>query len=154
MEKAGSGLGMWSKKNFVLVVNKLMYYEPDNKARVKGVLDFNLITCAIKVSRKDIRAFKILTYKSDRVFHFKCSTEQERKEWVKAINEQIVSSKGYQRNLTKVARQPSFWKFDRITQKELMETANTGDIILFRTYGLMSKFQRLVTWSRVGNTKH
>eukprot|EP00826_Nyctotherus_ovalis_P059507 TRINITY_DN8282_c0_g1_i19.p1 TRINITY_DN8282_c0_g1~~TRINITY_DN8282_c0_g1_i19.p1 ORF type:complete len:184 (-),score=55.26 TRINITY_DN8282_c0_g1_i19:137-688(-) len=30
-----------------------------------------------------------------------------------------------------------------------METANTGDVILFRTYGLMPKFQRVVTWSRI-----
>jgi len=154
MEKKGSRFGIWSEKNCVLIGNKLMYYGPDNNKWLKGILDFNLITCAIKASRKDVRVFKVIVWKSDQIFHFRCSTEQERKEWVKAINEQIVSSKGYKKNLTKVAIQPRFWKFDRMTQKELIETATTGDIILFRTYGFMSKFQRTITCSRVGNIKY
>lgn len=133
-----------------MVSNKLLYYEPENNVQAKGVLDFNLISSAIKISKKDQKVFKIVTFKSDKVFHFRCPTEQETKEWVKMISGQIVTSKGYQSNLTRVAIQSSFWKFDRITQKELLETAKTGDIVLFRSYGLMPKFQRLITCSRIG----
>jgi len=152
VEKKHPRLPIWSKRQLVIFVNKLVYYEMGNDLQAKGVLDFDLISCAIKVSREDQKVFKLIVFKSERVFYFRCLTEQETKEWIKSINEHIVTSRGYGNKLTRVAIQPSFWKFDRISQKELIETANTGDIILFRTHGFMSVCQRFITQSRTGNS--
>ena len=150
IEKKHPKFSTWSKRNVILVPNKIFYYEPGNDVQAKGVLDFNLISCTIGVKKNQSNIFKLQILKSNREFYFRCQDEKEAKEWIKAISDQITSSKGYQKNLSRVSIQPKFWKLDRISQSELMEIADTGDIVLFRTYGMMPIIQRIITWSRIG----
>ena len=149
LEKKHPNLPIWSKRIVVLISNKLIYYDLGNDDQAKGVLDFNLLSCDLKVKKKDPRIFMVVVFKSTRKFYFKSETLEIAKKWIKAINREIINSKGYHTNLTRVSLQPKFWKLDRISQDELMETAETADIVLFRTYGFMSKIQRVITWSRI-----
>ena len=52
--------------------------------------------------------------------------------WYQAIISQIVKSKGYKEPLLRVVKLPKFWHFDRTTNKNFVENADTGDILLFR----------------------
>ena len=150
MEVKHPGCSTWTDKNIILYPNTLFFYSFDNNVQAEGVLDFNLISAIIKVKTEDTKIFEILIFKLSCTFCFRCPDKDTAKEWLKAINYQITTSKGYQKSLTKVSLQPGFWKFDRISEKDLIENSMVGDIVLFRAYGFIPAVQRFFTCSRTG----
>ena len=139
---------MWAKRRVRLVPGKLAYFIPDHEKQIRGIIDFNLVSCVLKVGNNN--KFRISILRTTKEFTFRCDTKIERDGWIKEIQNEIWKSKGYNKILTKVVIQPLFWKFDRISQEELMNTASTGDIILFRSHGVLASFHHLITCSKVG----
>lgn len=142
--------GNFKAKICKLIGNKFCYYRNENQKKVKGILDFDILSCTIEIGKENSNIFRILVFKSSKYFTFKASCQSDCQIWVKGIHKRIISSKGYQKNLTKVALQPLFWKYDRISQKDVPIIGDTGDIILFRSYGAMASIQRFFTCSYVG----
>jgi len=147
-KRCGRLITNWAPRNCKLMNHKLKYYKHENCKVAKGVINFDLLTCAIEVEAPV--TFRILILKSSKIFYFRASDPASLKEWVYAIHRQILLSEGARHPLTSVSLQPNFWKYDRMSQEALMQTANTGDLILFRSYGFMAKVQRLFTCSYTG----
>jgi len=140
----------WSVRKCKLRINKLCYYHPGQDIAAKGVIDFNLLTCAIETeanNTKDARKFRIVILKSDKIFLFQANTNENMKDWVLKIQKQIAGSDGFLRHITKVALQPYFWRRDRISSDAFFNNAQTGDLVLFRTMGYGGAMQRFFTCS-------
>ncbi len=159
LEKLGAGKfsSHWTARKCRLQGQKLIYYRSKAEGKMRGVLDFDLLTCALEVEfiskagkEKRVIGFRIHVFMSSKVFAFRAASVEEAQDWVKKIQKQISVSKGFGHYLTKVALQSAFWKFDRISQRTLMQTASTGDVILFRSYGFIANFQRCITCSSIG----
>ena len=83
-----------------------------------------------------------------RTFEFKTKTEAECDDWVRKIAKSIKHSKGNCDNLKIVGAK--FWKGKNIREEDLLEHAQTGDILLFRSKSFNSKMQRSLTRSFYG----
>ena len=140
----------WSPKVCRLIGNKLYYSNPKTDKETKGVIDFDLLTCALEVGKGESNTFRINVFYNERAFTFRAKTQFDAHQWIKAIHRQILASAGYHKGYTKLAIQPKFWKHDRISNRGLVEVGNTGDIILFRSYGFIAGVQRFITCSAVG----
>ena len=92
----------------------------------------------VQVSKSDPKVFRISVLKATRSFTFRCENEENAKDWIKLIHEQILTSKGHSKVMTKTSIQEKFWKFDRISPQQLAEISDTGDIILFRSYDFIA----------------
>ena len=139
----------WKARKCKLIGQKLFYYIPGKESQIRGVIDFDLLSCGLQV-QEDALIFRILILMSEKKFVFKASSKEEMRDWIYKLQKQIVLSKGHAKCLTRLAIQPKFWRKDRISEKALMQTANTGDLVLFRTYGFLAKVQRFFTCSAVG----
>lgn len=150
-KKHGKICEYWTPKLCKLYRNKLVFYSTENLDTIKEVIDFNLLKCTIEVSKvKDYNAFRILVLGSKKIFTFRLESYTQLKEWVYAIYKQIISSKCYRKNMTYVALQRHFWRYMRISPMAIQRTANTGDLVLFRSKGCMPLFLRCFTCSDSG----
>ncbi len=152
MEKqCGRLFRTWSPRFCKLVDHKLVYYKSDTPKAARGVVDFDLVTCAVETEQNPSPlAFRLLVLKSSKVFVFRCASSPDLLSWVAAIHSTITRSEGFRRDLTTVAIQPQFWRHDRMSQDTLLRIGNTGDLILFRSFGFTSVVQRLFTCSYIG----
>ena len=73
------------------------------------------------------------------------SHNEEAISWLKAIETNHKTSRGYKQDLTRAAVQKNFWKCLRWSQADFINNASTGDILLFKGNSFFSKFQRIVT---------
>eukprot|EP00923_Selenidium_pygospionis_P042483 GHVN01073469.1.p2 GENE.GHVN01073469.1~~GHVN01073469.1.p2 ORF type:complete len:575 (+),score=84.09 GHVN01073469.1:3205-4929(+) len=100
---------------------------------------------AAKLATKEV-VFRLRPQGSKRVFEFK-APYTEATAWVSLLGPLARGNNDH--NLTyhslAVARQPHFWKIDRVAPHKFQEIADTGDILLFRTRRTVSKIQRLLT---------
>jgi hypothetical protein len=154
LEKAcGKGNKKWVPRLCKLQDHKLYYYKVENEINVQGVIDFDILTCALEVEsipNGEAKVFRIIILKSEKIFTFRSESNADMKDWVFKIQRQISSSIGHFRDLTKVVIQPKYWKRVRISQDSFKRTAQTGDVILFRTFGCCGTLQRCITCSETG----
>ncbi len=138
----------WGARLCKLRNNKFVYYKPTNVNTICGVLDFNLLTCAVEVHRTtEQNVFRIRVLKSPRAFVFRAASNTDLMEWVYQIQRQIQTSDGFRTDMTAVAIQPAFWHYLRISPAAVQQTANTGDLVLFRSSGAMPWILRVLMCS-------
>ena len=65
--------------------------------------------------------------------------------WLKIIEIHHKTSRGYRQDLTRAAIQKDFWKWLRWSEKDFINNASTGDILLFKGKSFFSKFLRFIT---------
>ncbi|KAL4500404.1 hypothetical protein ABPG72_003355 [Tetrahymena utriculariae] len=139
----------WQKRWCVLKDQKLFYYKNEKSYRQYGVICFNIISCRaeIKVGQKSKTKKLFLTFPNhEKTFTFKSDDPaQPIEKWYNEIVNHIVQSQGYKNNLRLEAKR--FWRDDRISQKEFIEQADTGDLILFRGKSIEARLQRAFTGS-------
>ncbi len=70
------------------------------------------------------------------------------KEWIRQLKISLASSKGTSQNLKIVGSK--FWKGTYIREEDLLNEAQTGDVILFRSKSFNSRMQRSLTRSYYG----
>lgn len=141
----------WGARLCKLRNSRLVYYKPTNVNVVSGVLDFNLLTCAVEVDRETAHnSFRIVVLRSSREFVFRAASNSDLMEWVYQIQRQIQTSKGYRHELTSVSIQPHYWRYMRVSPDVLRRTADTGDLVLFRSKGVLPWLMRTVTCSGTG----
>lgn len=79
-------------------------------------------------------------------FKFRAKEPAEAQQWVQALNEHILESKGYRRqSLAPLTR--CFWKQEQISEEQFLLKANTFDILLFKCKHFAGKITRLATGS-------
>lgn len=89
----------------------------------------------------------VVSGKREKEFWFRVKSEEDADEWVNAISFYIDKNK---RNSWRRFSVDKFWKFRMITVQELEMVVSTGDILLFTSNHVVSKFQRALTQSRFG----
>jgi hypothetical protein len=126
------------------------YYSGDI---LKGVIDFSIITAKIEYSLKR-SSFRIKVENSLKCFDFLVPNtysnhKQIRDGWLKAIHRVMISANNSARKRPKLPMEKlKFWKFDRICEKTFLNTADTGDVLLFTTHNVGGQMQRFVTRSK------
>ena len=91
------------------------------------------------------KRFNLLITGIDREFNFKASDEKTAEKWIEALKFHITDSEGfrYQKTIPKgVSSKP--WKFDSITERQFINLADTGDILLFKGNNFSGGLQRTV----------
>ena len=113
-KKSPSLLKGWQERLGVLKDRKLSYYKGSVDTLPRGVINFDLFQCEVERSQQKPTDFVLKLTNSNRIFEFRCPTEQERNRWVNALNEHIKDSAGHKikRNLN--VNKP--WKFDTISE--------------------------------------
>lgn len=113
-KKGEKFLKAWQQRYFVLKNQMLLYYKSDKDTHPRGVA--HLDECEVKdSSNKTKKQFSFEIYHPNRrLFEFYCDTEDERREWVAAIQAAIEAS-----NTTKLAERAQNMRkeIDRLLQK-------------------------------------
>jgi len=149
LKKSRNLLIGWQKRYLILDGRKLKYHKGRDGKKLAGVIDFDLLTCAIKIEDKaEPLIFKVEFLATKRSFRFKTGSTEELKKWMVALNENMHSSQGSRVDLTKVAIQRNFWRYQRTSEQKFFQMADTGDILLFRGKSFGSKLQRAFTRSK------
>jgi hypothetical protein len=141
VKKRSNKLKLWQKRFLVLETSKLKYYHSESDQKPAGIIDFDVLTVEVILENND---FILEISDSSRNFHFRTQTEQDARDWVYFISMKSQISKG-SKAISPVSLNDKFWKFDRISQHQFEDLAETGDILLFRSKSALSKMQRAVT---------
>lgn len=135
----------WLYRYFTLTDNRLIYFHSTTDTRQKGVFDFNQLSVASINSTAVKFEIQISFIGSDYVLRLRASSTEELSEWILALNLNIACSLGMRKELTVVIQKPKFWRYQRISDYYFRRHANTGDILLFRSKGVVAKMQRGIT---------
>lgn len=137
----------WQKRYFVLVDDKLKYFKNEKefreKVHPKGILDFSRIKLKIESPKTNHILIHILG--CERVFHLKLADQAQFDIWYQALEAEITKFK--QSDHFKTRKHTfdfslDFWRFNLIDEKQFLEQAETGDLLLFRGNHLGGKIQR------------
>eukprot|EP00742_Colponemidia_sp_Colp-10_P002997 GILJ01003198.1.p1 GENE.GILJ01003198.1~~GILJ01003198.1.p1 ORF type:complete len:467 (+),score=67.59 GILJ01003198.1:137-1537(+) len=153
-KKSPNPLKGWQQRYFRLSDRKLNYYKDHNSKVQLGCINFDIVTVEVTVLGNDSPTrFRIAPLGSSRVFELQTESSEDLLDWARCLYKHINRSEGQRINMTSVALQSKFWKFDRISEKQFRDMADTGDIILFRSKDAVAKMQRSFTrshWDHVG----
>ena len=135
----------WLYRYFALNDSKLLYFHSSTSTRQKGVFDFNQLSVASINSTSIKFEIQIAFIGSDYLLRLRASNTEELSDWILALNLNIACSLGMRKELTTVIQKPKFWRYQRISDYFFRRHANTGDILLFRSKGVVAKMQRGLT---------
>lgn len=140
MEKRSpSFLKIMQKRYFVLRNRMLFYYKSEshfkNHMPIKGVLNFQQVCFEATFTQKKLKIV-LKMQGSNRLFILRCQNEEDFLVWQKKLTHSIDYSYGKVKKLTIddysdiINNMFEFWRFLRVTEKMLKQTADVGDIIL------------------------
>ena len=132
----------WLNRYFTLENCRLLYFHSESDKRQKGVFDFNQLSVATISSTMQKFEIKISFIASDYILRLRAQNTEDLSDWVLALNLNISSSLGMRKELTLVISKAKFWRYQRISDYFFRRHANTGDILLFRSKGMVAKVQR------------
>lgn len=119
----------------------------------KGVINFDLFKC--ECIRLDSNS-KQNNCKNDTLFQikiqgvyfrhfiFRASSAEECTQWINEIDKHIKHSEGFLLNKS-VQGNYNPWRYDNLSEKQFLEVADTGDILLFQTGTKTGNFIRKIT---------
>lgn len=136
----------WLQRYFVLKNKTLSYYRMENDPFPKGVFDFDQLTVTVHVSPATFE-LTIVPLQGRRRLRLKCAHLEDLWAWAYAVHAHVRVSLGAARDMTVVGMQKYFWRRTRIAERDFAAVASTGDLLLFRSKSMASRFQRLVTRS-------
>ncbi|CAD8203272.1 unnamed protein product [Paramecium octaurelia] len=132
---------------------RFTYYNIKNKDKPLGILDFDYQKYIFSfVKSKDdqyIQSFILQPEGCEKKFEFvvPTRTRDQSKQWVQLIQQYIYQSYGCQNNITSMSRYHRFWRHERILDPQILNQAQTGDLLIFRTRGTLQNLQRSITRS-------
>lgn len=140
--KRGKGLfKRWVRRFFVLDSFELNYFYQPTKEILGGSLNVNIMNVSISFDSDKIKIFNL---SKKNVMSLKADNLNETLMWFEDIYIHIKTSFG---PYAIINESRLFSKFYRITDKDLLNTAKTGDLLLFKGKYFLSKVQRIVTRS-------
>lgn len=135
----------WQRRYFVLNDKKLYYYANEATKRPKGIINFDLVTVTLITEETHAGPRLVLSPLScKRKFKLRAQTTGEHSEWCRALAEHIAHSQGARCSIPSTVGK-MWWRFDRISLKQFESTAVTGDLLLFRSFNIAARVQRLFT---------
>ena len=135
----------WLYRYFTLENCMLIYFESEEDTKQRGIFDFNQIsvnTIDCTQHKFEIRmSFIGCSY----LLRLRASSTEELSDWILALNLNASCSLGMRQELTAVSQKSKFWRYQRISDYHLRRNANTGDLLLFCSKGVLAKVQRGIT---------
>ncbi|KAM3135015.1 hypothetical protein pb186bvf_012839 [Paramecium bursaria] len=131
---------------------RFTYYSNKNRDKPLGILDFDwqkyIFTYQLNKEQQIIE-FKFQPEGSDKKFIFQVPSKmrEEFKDWVTLIQNYIIYSYGFQNTQTSIVKQYRFWRHERILNQDIINYAQTGDLLVFRNKGTLANIQRSITRS-------
>lgn len=108
------------------------------------MINFDHFTCCLQTSNSNKGFFTIEVEGQQRKFELRAGTKEEADDWIEEIEMHINSSDGgRQQKIGDKILKP--WKYNTISEKQFIKAADTGDILLFKSKGMNSRFIRTVT---------
>ena len=132
----------WLNRYFTLENCCLLYFHSESDKRQKGVFDFNQLSVATINSTIKKFEIEISFIASDYILRLRAQNAEDLADWVLALNLNISVSLGMRKELSLVISKHKFWRYQRISDYFFRRHANTGDVLLFRSKGMVAKFQR------------
>ena len=118
-----------------------MWFKTDEEKIPQGVINMDFFK--VSVTSTDSQ-FQLTIDGQDRKFVFKTETSDVAENWHKSLDIHISASegqtKGGEKNLTGGIKKP--WKFDCLSEDQFTGSADTGDILLFRSNHAMTGITR------------
>ena len=120
-------------------------------------IDLDLVTCKL-IIHKEKQKFRLLLlgYKKQNSFKylksikkikFNCTNIEKSSFYhiCEIINKSILLSEGYKNNLFGINFRKNYYTKPFISVLNFVKEANTGDILLFKSFSTLSKYQRCIT---------
>lgn len=132
LEVKREGLIWESWKRFYCSLSDCIFKGMDQPTdlRVKFSLNFNLVTVRVFIVDDEIQIFPVGSSKS---FHFKARSQVEFDAWAVALHCHITESVGAELPLIKTTQVRKYWRKNFITMEQLRTSAQTGDLLLFKS---------------------
>ncbi|CAD8119501.1 unnamed protein product [Paramecium sonneborni] len=132
---------------------RFTYYNIKNKEKPLGILDFDfqkyIFTYVKSKDEAYIQSFILQPDGCEKKFEFvvPSRTREQSKQWVSLIQQYIQQSIGCQNNIMSMSKYHRFWRHERILDHQILDQAQTGDLLIFRTKGTLQNLQRSITRS-------
>lgn len=131
LKKSPSLFGQWQKRFFMLKDRRLKWYlAKKNRSSMvqRGVINFDEFTCRVQMKSGSCISISIEGQK--RTFLIRAESGAEAKEWLFCLNRHLLASSGFSSVISaNKLRKP--WKFENISERQFIEEADTGDLLLF-----------------------
>mmetsp|Transcript_12777 Transcript_12777/g.23788 ORF Transcript_12777/g.23788 Transcript_12777/m.23788 type:complete len:353 (+) Transcript_12777:419-1477(+) len=137
----------WQWRYFELKDKKLYYFKNTVGRKPKGIINFDLVNIEI-VDVKNSKEFMLVPHGCKRKFRIRAETVATKENWLNAISEHLMMSDGKSRKISRIVTTKEWWRIDRISELQFLHSADTGDILLFRSQDASSKLQRALTFSK------
>ncbi|CAD8119027.1 unnamed protein product [Paramecium sonneborni] len=150
LKKSKNSEQEWKQRWTVCKNNRLIYYLPEDRNSPHGVLDFNIMSYSlqdVKDQQQNIIEFVLIPNGSKKKFIFKAETSQETTKCYQIVKENKDTSWGAKQVLDSLNKYPIFWRTDRISYQQFLQTGDTADILLFRSNETNALIQRGLTGS-------
>ena len=142
----------WQTRHVELKDGILKYFkEVGGGMQNQGTLNFDLYCCAVTQSPKKKDQFSITFSGNEREFWFKAANEAEALQWISALTAHIKFSEGFLKKSI-APKTSEFWRQEQISEKQLVELADTFDILLFSCNTSGGKIIRTYTGSEFGKS--
>lgn len=137
----------WQWRYFELKDKRLYYFKNTVGRKPKGVINFDLVTIDI-VDVRNSCEFILVPQGCSRKFRIRAENEALKLDWLSDLNAHLITSEGRSRKMTRIAGVSEWWRIDRISEMQFLKSADTGDILLFRSQDTGAKIQRALTMSK------
>lgn len=111
------------------------------------MLNFDFYKCEVNPVKDEPLCFNLVLSGTERIFHLKAASVEESQKWQEALLKEIYKSEGMLKNLRISNDIKKPWKFDNMSEKQFLNKANTGDLLLFRGSQAGSMITRTLTGS-------
>ena len=135
----------WLQRYFTLENCMLIYFQHEEDTRQSGVFDFNQLSVNTIDCTQQKFEIRISFIGSTYLLRLRARSTEDLSEWILALNLNVGCSLGMRKELTSVVQKKKFWRYQRISDYYLRRHANTGDVLLFRSKGVLAKMQRGIT---------
>ena len=142
----------WQKRWIRLCDGQLMYFKQNSSTKdwdhLAGVLNFDLYECELHTDEKKL-SFEIAIKGISRGFVFRCEFREELNMWTEALTQSLFQSEGVAHKL-RAPQTDRFWYVNQVTERQFCETADTFDIVLFKSKTSGAFVTRTFTGSEFG----
>jgi hypothetical protein len=155
LKKSGV-LDRWKPRYCSIEKSQCLIYRSDATELLASIINFRQFLTTLEMNIESLVftyylciSYRVIVYSRHRVkkFTFRTKTQEEFVEWTETISFYIEKNKNNNWRQLDVEK---FWKFRIMTTQEFEIVAATGDVLLFTSNYVVSKFQRVFTQSRFG----
>lgn len=147
LEKKSSGLLNWWKARYFTLKNRILTESLSEKANKPTlIINFDQISVGIEYFEGSNSEEILISISGSAGFRLR-STGCNLKKWVEIFVINICESQGVIKELS-ICDNQKILKYTRLSNRQFLNSAQNGDVLLFRSKEITAKIQRKVTFSK------